>query len=88
KAFDQIALTLGSLETIKARQTLTVTTAPSFAASWLVPRLGRFSDEHHEFEVRVEATNRVVDLRDGRVDVAIRHGLGHYPGLKTIPLMA
>lgn len=88
KAFDQIALTLGSLETNKSRQTLTVTTAPSFAASWLVPRLGRFSDEHPEFEVRVEATNRVVDLRDGRIDVAIRHGLGHYPGLKTIPLMA
>ncbi|QCI66163.1 LysR substrate-binding domain-containing protein [Phreatobacter stygius] len=88
RAFDQIALTLGALETIKARQTLTVTTAPSFAASWLVPRLGRFSDEHPEFEVRVEATNQLVNLRDGRVDVAIRHGLGHYPGLNAIPLMA
>jgi LysR family glycine cleavage system transcriptional activator len=61
--------------------TLTVTTPASFAASWLVPRLGRFTARHPEIEVRVETTSRLVDLRREPVDLALRHGLGSYPGL-------
>lgn len=30
----------------------------------------------------------MVDLRRDRVDVALRHGLGHYPGMEVIHLMA
>ncbi len=72
-AFDQIAMSLDALEAINARPTLTVSTVPSFAASWLVPRLGRFTSRHPEVEVRVEATSNLVDLGRDRVDVAIRH---------------
>jgi len=61
--------------------TLTVTMPASFAASWLVPRLGRFTTRHPEIEVRVETTSRLVDLMREPVDVALRHGLGSYPGL-------
>jgi LysR family glycine cleavage system transcriptional activator len=88
RAFDQIASSLETLESINARRTLTVSTVPSFAASWLVPRLGRFTSRHPDIEVRVEATPGLVDLRRDRVDVAIRHGLGSYPGLVTELLMA
>ena len=87
-AFDQISKGLEVLEAINARPTLTISTVPSFAASWLVPRLGRFTARRPEIEVRVEATSDVVDLGRDRVDVAIRHGLGHYPGLVSDYLMA
>ena len=83
RAFDQIDSALDMLDGLKARQTLTVNTVPSFAASWLVPRLGRFNAKHPEIEVRVEATAAVVDLKRDRVDVALRHGLGDYPGLEA-----
>ncbi len=65
----------------------TVSTVPSFAASWLVPRLGRFTSRHPDIEIRVEATPGLVDLSRDRVDVAIRHGLGNYPGLVSDLLM-
>ena len=87
-AFDQIANSLEALEAINARQTLTISTVPSFAASWLVPRLGRFTSLHPDIEVRVEATSSLVDLQRDRVDIAIRHGLGDYPGLVSEQLMA
>lgn len=87
-AFDQIASSLETLEAINARPTLTISTVPSFAASWLVPRLGRFTSRHPHVEVRVEATASLVDLHKDRVDVAIRHGLGEYPGLVAEHLMA
>lgn len=88
EAFEQIEKAVQTLGEIKSRQTLTVSTVATFAASWLVPRLGRFNQRHPHIEVRVEATSAVVDLRRDRVDVALRHGLGVYPGLHVTRLMA
>lgn len=87
-AFAQIDKAVDMLEAMKARQSLTVSTVATFAASWLVPRLGRFKQRHPHIEIRVEATPALVDLRRDPVDVALRHGLGDYPGLDVVPLMA
>lgn len=65
-----------------------ITTSESFAATWLVPRLARFSDLHPNIEVRIEATSRVVDLRrETNIDLAVQHGPGEYPGLEAIQFM-
>ncbi|WP_315532086.1 LysR substrate-binding domain-containing protein [Delftia acidovorans] len=88
EAFLQIDHAMHDLESTKARRSLTVSTVATFAASWLVPRLGRFKQLHPDIEIRVEATSELVDLRRDRVDVALRHGLGDYPGLEVLPLMA
>jgi LysR family glycine cleavage system transcriptional activator len=60
----------------------------AFAASWLVPRLGRFTQQYPHIEVRVETGSDLVDMRKDRVDIALRHGLGDYPELDVLPLMA
>jgi LysR family transcriptional regulator, glycine cleavage system transcriptional activator len=60
---------------------LTVTASPSFAAKWLVLRLHRFQERCAEVDVRISATDEVVDLTKGDFDIAIRYGTGHYPGL-------
>ena len=83
RAFDQIEDALAILDAIQAGRTLTVNTVPSFAASWLVPRLGRFREKHPDIEIKVEASDALVDLKTGGVDVALRHGLGKYPGLEA-----
>lgn len=87
-AFLQIDQAVHALEAAKGGKSLTVSTVAAFAASWLVPRLGRFKQLHPDIEVRVEATSELVDLRRDRVDIALRHGLGDYPGLDVRPLMA
>lgn len=88
RSFEQIQQCLDELEPAQRRARLTVSTVPSFAASWLVPRLGSFTAAHPQLDVRIEASNRLVDLQRDAVDVAIRHGLGHYPGLQVTRLMA
>jgi LysR family transcriptional regulator, glycine cleavage system transcriptional activator len=62
---------------------VTVSTMPSFAATWLVPRLATFARHHPDIEVAVETGSRLVDLRREPIDLAIRHGLGKYPGLEA-----
>jgi LysR family glycine cleavage system transcriptional activator len=42
---------------------LTVSTTHSFAASWLVPRLGRFTAIHPQFEVRLLTTQELAGPR-------------------------
>ena len=49
---------------------------------------GRFNRLHPDIEVRVEATSTLVDMHRRRVDIALRHGLGVYPGLHVTRLMA
>lgn len=67
---------------------VTVSTTPSFAASWLVPRLAMFAQRHPDIEIAVETGTRPVDLRREPIDLAIRHGLGKYPGLEATWLVA
>jgi LysR family glycine cleavage system transcriptional activator len=59
---------------------LTVTLLPSFAARWLVPRLGRFYAAHPTVDLHVVATPTLLDLEREGIDVAIRYGGGHYRG--------
>jgi LysR family glycine cleavage system transcriptional activator len=67
---------------------LTVSVAPFFAAAWLVPRLKDFQDAHPTFDVQVVTGKALADFASDGVDVAVRHGLGHYPGLRTERVMA
>ena len=62
---------------------LTVSTLASFAANWLIPRLGSLRERHPDLEVRVSVSSSRTDFAREDVDVAIRSGLGSYPGLRS-----
>lgn len=66
---------------------LRVSTMESFAAKWLAPRLHRFHEAHPDIHVRVLTTDQLVDVGQEQVDVAIRYGLGTYPGVQVEKLM-
>src|SRR5262249_15501387 len=46
-----------------------------------------FSEMYPDIEVVVEASKQTVDLNREPVDLAIRHGLGKYPGLEAFWLI-
>ncbi len=66
---------------------LRVSVMPSFAARWFLPRIGRFIAAHPEVDLDVRASATLVDFRRDDVDVAVRYGRGHYPGLGVEHLM-
>jgi LysR family transcriptional regulator, glycine cleavage system transcriptional activator len=77
----------GELGVVPSRR-VTVSTVPSFAATWLVPRLASFARRYPDIEIAVETGVRPVDLKREPIDLAIRHGLGRYPGLDATWLFA
>ncbi|MBR8430377.1 transcriptional regulator GcvA [Burkholderia cenocepacia] len=59
---------------VKRRAALTISTTPSFASKWLIPRLAQFTDAHPDYDVRVIADPQIATFRDDGVDLAIRYG--------------
>src|SRR3954454_1436495 len=54
RAFDELLRGLDAVS-IRAPRLLRLHCAPSFAAQWLTPRLGRFFAQHTEIELRLSA---------------------------------
>jgi LysR family glycine cleavage system transcriptional activator len=88
EAFDRLAEAASLLTAAVDGRRLTVTVAPSFAAKWLVPRLGRFEARHPHVDVWLSAGMEVVDFASGEIDLAIRYGTGRYPGMEVVKLMS
>ncbi len=65
---------------------LTVTVSPNFASKWLVPRLGGFSITHPNLDLRISASLQHVDFNREDIDLAVRHGNGHWPDLHVTRL--
>ncbi len=63
-----------------------VTTLPTFGTSWLTPKLGQFRALHPEVTVELDLSTAPQDLAIDGFDIAIRHGQGKWPGLKSIRL--
>ena len=74
-AFRQIVDTVERMRGMSADARLIVSTTPSFAASWLVPRLEDFKAKNPGVEVLIDSKPQIVDLHAGAADVAIRFGV-------------
>lgn len=61
---------------------LTISVSPGFGSMWLVPRLDRFYAKYPDIEIRLDGTDRTVDVARGEADLAIRYGPGNYPNVK------
>ena len=66
---------------------LAVSTSQTFANTWLAWRLGGFQMAHPEMAVRLLVNDALADFAAEDLDVAIRAGLGPWPGLDADLLM-
>jgi LysR family transcriptional regulator, glycine cleavage system transcriptional activator len=95
EGFDCLGQAVAHLRSQQGGGSLTVSSAPSFASRWLMPRLHRFIAAHPEIDVRISARMRRISV-DGKGDVAERatveawladsavailYGRGNVPGI-------
>jgi LysR family glycine cleavage system transcriptional activator len=67
-------------------QLLRVHCAPSFAAQWLAPRLGRFIAAEQKLEVRLAASTEYARFSNDDFDLDIVYGQPRVEGTEIIPL--
>lgn len=65
---------------------LALSTLPTIATGWLVPRLPRFVARHPELELHLHSGAKLVDFSKEPIDAALRFGPGSWPGLEAIHL--
>jgi LysR family glycine cleavage system transcriptional activator len=66
---------------------LTITLMPSFASSWLVPRLPHFLAAQPQLEINLQSSVNVVDFeRETDIDAGLRFGPGTWPGVQAVHL--
>lgn len=83
EGFTTIASGIRDLSSRQQDRPLTLSMTPSFAESWLMPRLGAFWAEHPEIALTVNPSTDLVNLRQDGVDLAVRFGDGTWPDLQV-----
>lgn len=80
--FGQIAATVSALTGVDETAPLRITTTPSFAAGWLMPRLPDFRARHPGIDLAIDPApeNREIGRE---ADVGLRYGNGDWPGLEA-----
>ncbi|WP_321867564.1 LysR substrate-binding domain-containing protein [Paraburkholderia tropica] len=72
-AVAQLQDVMGTLMAPRARQPVTITASLGVAGLWLLPRLGSLQARHPQIDVRVAASDKVLDLRAEGIDLALRY---------------
>jgi len=83
QGFDKLNQSVEQMRAYSDRGALTISVSPAFGAMWLMPRLEDFRTRYPNIEVRIDGTDRLVDLSSGNADVAVRYGPGGYSGVRT-----
>lgn len=87
EAFDLIEQASQAMREVPNKRLLVVSVAPSFAVSWLVPRLDRFQERYPEIDLRIDASERLATFSKDGVDIGIRYGRGTYRNLLCTRIM-
>jgi DNA-binding transcriptional LysR family regulator len=79
-----------STETLRRSQGgahVTLSCSTAFASWWMLPRLALFRQENPGIDLRLQTTDKDIDLDAEGVSLAIRRGDGRYPGYDAVKLV-
>ncbi|UMR31795.1 LysR substrate-binding domain-containing protein [Massilia sp. MB5] len=77
---DKLAELSDSLREEIRPRTVTISASIGVASLWILPRLGAFQAAHPDIDVRLAANNRVEDLAQEDIDLAIRYSAAAQAG--------
>ena len=86
--FATIARAVDEIGADAEERPLKITLTPSFAVSWMMPRIGAFRSAHPDIELMINPTSEVIDLVRDDYDVAFRFGRGEWEGLEATRIFA
>ncbi|HSW08206.1 LysR substrate-binding domain-containing protein [Aquabacterium sp.] len=76
-SLERIDRTVRQLRIARGRQHVNVSTFASFATLWLMPRLAAFQALHPDIDIRLSASDKLVDMDDPEVDLLLRYDYPH-----------
>ncbi|HHA2226865.1 TPA: LysR substrate-binding domain-containing protein [Enterobacter ludwigii] len=87
QGLDKLESGLNKLRGRRARSVVVVTASQVLMMNWLMERLNRFSGTHDTIDLRLNVTEKLMDVSHGEADIGIRCGQGDWPGVNKTWLM-
>lgn len=87
RSLDIMASAVDRFAPPRNRRRLVISAEVSFAALWIVPRLGGFTSAHPDVDIVLDPTNRIVDFTKDAVDIGLRYGDGNWEDVVTVKLL-
>ncbi len=87
RGFDELRRAIEEATQLQDTRQVNVSLLASFLQRWLLPRLPEFQSAHPDIDLRLSASNQVVDLGDSDFHAAIRFGAGRWPGVQSRRLL-
>jgi len=87
RSMEAIANVVAMIRERRSPFSVSISTTPSFAARWLLPRLPALERAHPRLEVSIIVDQRLEDARTFGSDLAIRSGEGAWPSFDAQPFM-
>jgi len=87
RGLDELEASMQHLKQHRAEGPLQVTLLSSFLQRWLLPRIGSFNERNTGIDLRFHTSREAVDFSRSEMHVAIRMGLGRWPGLYAEKLL-
>lgn len=93
--FKEIVPLLDGMETACLRMlhredektTLTISSLPTLASYWLMPRLAQFQLEHPQFQIKVRSLDDAAKIDPDSIDILLHYGGDHWPRAISHQLM-
>jgi LysR family glycine cleavage system transcriptional activator len=76
-----------ALRESSAKQPVQLSTPPAFAMEWLMPRIQDFQSKHPEIPLMLNPTSKVMELKPGGIDLAIRYADKRKSDPSIIPVL-
>ncbi|MFT5219296.1 MAG: LysR family glycine cleavage system transcriptional activator [Planctomycetota bacterium] len=86
-SFDRIVATLNNIGNRDIAGAIQVTSTPTFASKWLLPRLSDWYTNPDASRIHLLPSLDLLDFKSGNIDFAIRCGIPSWPGLAHELLM-
>ncbi|HEF0121191.1 LysR substrate-binding domain-containing protein [Citrobacter youngae] len=87
QGLDKLETGLNKLRGRRSRSVVVVTASQVLMMNWLMDRLNRFSETHENINLRLNVTEKLMDVSHGEADIGIRCGQGDWPGVNKTWLM-
>ena len=65
---------------------VTISTSTAFASYWLLPRMMAFRSEHPDIDLRIQTTDKDIELSEESISLGIRLGHGKWQQYDCLPL--
>lgn len=72
-ALERLDAGVRQIRQARGRKAVAVTTFASFSSLWLIPRLEAFQRAHPDIDIRVSASDALIDVDDADIDLALRY---------------